>query len=114
MDANTFRGRPLEELKQLRATRTHEPEIWHLVDDEIRRQESEAAAQVASQRHSEVLSEQQRLRGLVDGVASAQTLLGRTVGGIHRIDVWILIVGVVAALAGIVAAAAAVVLLFHA
>jgi hypothetical protein len=73
-----------------------------LVDDEIRRQETEASERVASQRHTDVLSEQQKLRGSVDGVASGQSALSRTVARIHRIDVWILIVGTIAAIAGVI------------
>ena len=54
--------------------------------------------------------QKKRLDSLIEGQTSAQRSLDR----IHRIDWWILVVGVVAAIAGIVAAVAAVLLLTRA
>jgi hypothetical protein len=64
-----------------------------------RQEESE---RLAAQRHEQVVSEHQRLRGVVDTVAAGQSTLQRLVDRIHRIDVWIFIVGAIAALAGVI------------
>jgi Flp pilus assembly protein TadB len=64
-----------------------------------RQEESE---RLSAQRHEQVMLEQQRLRGTVDTVSTGQSALKHTVDRIHRIDVWILIAGAIAALAGVI------------
>jgi hypothetical protein len=74
-----------------------------------RQQESE---RLSAERHEQVVLEQQRLRGTVDTVSTGQSALKQTVDRIHRIDVWILIAGAIAALAGLILLALDVVRLF--
>jgi hypothetical protein len=53
-------------------------------------------------RHQALIAEQQGLRSVVDSVASVQSTMKRTVDQIHRLDVWILIAGAIAGLAGVI------------
>lgn len=55
-----------------------------------------------NRRHQAMVVEQQQLRSVVDSVASGQSAMKRTIDRIHRIDVWILIAGAIAALAGLI------------
>ena len=64
-----------------------------------RQEESE---RLAVQRHEQAMLEHKHLRGVVDTVAAGQSALQRLVERIHRIDVWILLVGAIAALAGVI------------
>ena len=43
-----------------------------------------------------------QLRGRIDAIASEQMALKKTLGRIHRIDVWILVVGSIAAVASVI------------
>ena len=62
----------------------------------------ELAHREEDRRHQEVVAKQEHLCSVVDSLASAQSLMKRTVDRIHRIDVWILIAGAIAALAGVI------------
>jgi len=64
--------------------------------------QTKKALQQSVQSHQDLIAEQQRLRSAVDGVASGQSEMKRTVDRIHRIDLWILIAGAIAALAGVI------------
>ena len=54
------------------------------------------------QNREALLAEQKRLSAAVDSLTEGQSHLNRSVERLHRIDVWILIAGAVAALAGVI------------
>jgi hypothetical protein len=60
------------------------------------------ALEQSSKSHQDLLAEQQSLRTTVDSLATGQFDVKRTVDRIHRIDVWILIAGAIAALASVI------------
>ena len=62
----------------------------------------ELAHREEDRRHQTMVSEQKQLRSVVDSMALSQSEMKRTVDRIHRIDVWILIAGGIAALAGVI------------
>ena len=62
----------------------------------------ELAYREEDRRHQEVVAKHEHLCSVVDSLASAQSLMKRTVDRIHRIDVWILIAGAIAALSGVI------------
>jgi hypothetical protein len=85
----------MEKLIQIRTGHPSHTVEHRMADEEIRRREAseakrhaEDSARVQAQRHQEVMAAQEAVRGAV--------------GRVHRIDVWILIVGMIAALAGVV------------
>ena len=102
---STLRGRPPDELKDMlksvvcyQASHPSDPQAAYAIMA-IR---AESDSLEISARHQAMVSEQQRLRETVDIVVSGQSTLQRSVDRIHRIDVWILIAGAIAALAGLI------------
>jgi hypothetical protein len=64
--------------------------------------QTKKALQQSVQSHQDLIAEQQQLRSVVDSMASGQSAMKKIVDRIHRIDVWILIAGAIAAFAGVI------------
>lgn len=94
----------------------HPGEAGH--QEELDRRQAEALAQQREVqergRHHEVTQQREHQLLVLQQLVTGQADLKKKAGEIHRIDWWILVVGIVAALAGVVAAIATVILLVRA
>lgn len=102
-----------DKLRQIRATRASSSPEHRVADEEIRRREAEEAKNQSQrqenreeERHHDHLGQREEQLGALqtgfDSLVSGQGRLERHLRQIHRVDLWILLVGVIAALAGVV------------